>query len=118
MISIRLSILFKIIIKIMYQSPNNFDFESNEKLVADSSSEELIDGKDLDSLSKKHIIQRKKTLEKLFVYLIGFGVGFGLILAVIVTMALHKFGLLEKPNDIESKPAKTEILKLEGVEKQ
>ncbi len=121
MIPITPSILFKIYIKIMYQSPNNFDFDPNDKLVNSSSSEELaelIDDSDLDNIAKRNIIQRKKHLEKLFVYLIGFGVGLGLLLALILTMVLHKFGLLEKPNDIKSKPQQTEILKLEGIEKQ
>lgn len=105
----------------MYQSPNNFDFEPNEKIAKTSSPEELaalLDDNNLDNLSKKHIIQRKKHLEKLFVYLIGFGVGLGLLLALIVTMALHKFGLLEKPNDVKSKPQKIENLQLKGIEKQ
>lgn len=121
MIPFRFSILFKIYIKIMYQSPNNFDFDPNAKLTNSSSPEELaelIDGNDLDNLAKKHIIQRKKNLEKLFVYLIGFGLGLGLLLALIVTMTLHKFGLADKPNDIKSSPQKTEILKLKGIEKQ
>lgn len=105
----------------MYQSPNNFDFDPNENLVNSSSSEELeklIDSSDLDNISKKNITKRKKYLEKLFVYLIGFGVGLGLLLALILTMVLHKFGLLEKPNDMKIKPQKTEVLKLEGIEKQ
>ncbi len=121
MIAITLSILFKIYIKTMYQSPNNFDFDSNDKMGETPTAEELgqlIDDIELDNISKKNIINRKKNLEKLFVYLIGFGVGLGLLLALIITMTLHKFGLLDKPNNTKLKPQETEILKLKGIEKQ
>ena len=100
----------------MYQSPKNFDFESNDELNYQNSSPELIDNNDLNHLSTKNLVQRKKHLEKLFVYLIGFGVGLGLVLTLIVVMALNKFGLLEKPYQIESQPQSepTEILELDS----
>ena len=117
MIAIIPSILFLIAI-IMYQSPDNFDFEPNEQLAHPSSSEELIDNSELNNLSKKHIAQRKRHLEKLFVYLIGFGLGLGLVLALIVTIALNKFGLLEKPYEVDSQPQPIETLDLENIDKQ
>jgi hypothetical protein len=102
----------------MYQSPNNFDFDPNDNLNQNNSTQDLVDGNDLDNLSKKHIVQRKKQLEKLFTYLIAFGVGLGAVIAIVVVIALNKFGLTTKPYETESQPQPTETLELEGVEQQ
>ncbi|MDJ0533389.1 MAG: hypothetical protein QNJ70_12970 [Xenococcaceae cyanobacterium MO_207.B15] len=99
----------------MYQSPNDFDFETNDELTNDSSNQKLKNENNPDNLSTKSLVQRKKQLEKLFIYLIGFGVGLGLVLALLVMLVLNRFGLTKKPYEIESQPQQTETLELDGV---
>ena len=99
----------------MYQSPNDFDFEPNDELTNDSSNQKLKNENNPDNLSTKSLVQRKKQLEKLFIYLIGFGVGLGLVLALLVMLVLNRFGLTKKPYEIESQPQQTETLELDGV---
>lgn len=103
----------------MHHSPNNnFDFESNEHLEHQSLEPEFINH--IDALSRKQVIRRRQSLKKLFIYLIGFGLGLGMILSVIVTIVLNKFGLLEKPyqNGDKSQPSNLFKFKDKDIEKQ
>ena len=56
-----------------------------------------------ENLSPKNVIQREQQLKGLFVKLIGFGLAFGVVLAIAIVFALKKFGLAEKPYERENR---------------
>jgi hypothetical protein len=62
-----------------------------------------------ENLSVKNVALHQQQLQRLFFWLIGIGLGFGLILSIAVVFALDKFGLAKKPYERENQPRQEQI---------
>ncbi|AFZ37072.1 hypothetical protein Sta7437_3574 [Stanieria cyanosphaera PCC 7437] len=87
----------------MNQSPNNFNFDDHGLNFSDlegKAAKELQEIENLSPESRERLSIHKKQLERLIIYLAGFGFGVGLLLAIVLTIVLNKLGLTKKPNQL------------------
>ena len=98
----------------MYQPPDNFDLlESNSELDSEQGYKDI---NNFSNVSQKRVIQRKKQLQKLLIYLVCAGLGLGALISIGVVILLNKLGLTTRPYELETKPTQTEVLNLEKKE--
>ena len=98
----------------MYQPEEDFDFnKSLEKFNDGRVNQNPNRNYDDEKLSLERIKTRKQQLERIFIKLIVFGLGVGLILGFGVFILLNKLGLTKKPYEIErekrQQPATEEV---------
>lgn len=97
----------------MNQFPNNFD-DRDANLLNDraKTDRQLSEIESLSPESIERLSIHKKQLERLILYLAGFGLALGILLAIILIITLNKLGLTKKPNQIAPQPNQ----KLEQIE--
>lgn len=90
----------------MFQPPDDFDTNpftnrgKKQKKFNDFSPEELGD------VNPEDLARRKNELSRILLWLGGFGLGLGIIVAIIVAIALTKLGLTKRPDELKPKPRK------------
>ena len=89
----------------MYQPEDDFNLqESLDRLKKPSTEKDNID--DDRDVSPERVQARQQQLEKIFIKLIAFGLGIGLVLGIGVFIALTKLGLTKKPYELEKEQQK------------
>ena len=99
----------------MFQPPE--DFETNpffSKRAKENKREELT-AEELAEIAPEDLLYRKKEMSKIFIWLIGFGLGLGIIVAITVIIALNKFGLTTKPYELETEPTEPQSEQVEQI---
>lgn len=84
---------------------------SNQLITKDENAEpiNILEQAKTENLSVKNVALHQQQLQRLFFWLIGIGLGLGVILSIIVVFALDKFGLTKKPYERDSQPNKEQI---------
>jgi len=99
----------------MFQPPEDFDTNpfsnrgKKKKQFNDFTTEELGD------VNPEGFAQRKKELSKILIWLGVFGLGLGIIVAIIVIVAMTKLGLTKRPDEL--KPRRPRRPRQEQIDK-
>jgi hypothetical protein len=84
----------------MYQPEDDFNFEESLKRLENAQSDRD-NYQENEGVSSENVKIRQQQIEKIFLKLIAFGLGIGLILGLVVFILLNKLGLSKKPYEIE-----------------
>jgi hypothetical protein len=87
----------------MNQSPNNFNLDDGGfkfPSLEGKAAKELQEIENLSPESRERLLIHKKQLERLIIYLAGFGFGLGLLLAIVLIIVLNKLGMTKKPYEL------------------
>ncbi|GAB4535576.1 MAG: hypothetical protein Tsb0014_22710 [Pleurocapsa sp.] len=88
----------------MYQPEDDFNFEESLKRLQNNQRDrdnQRDNYQENEGVSAENVKIRQQQIEKIFLKLIAFGLGIGLILSLVVFILLNKLGLSKKPYEIE-----------------
>ena len=90
----------------MFQPPDNFDTNPFANRGSKDRKLDNLSPEELDNISPENLAYRKNELSKILLWLVAFGLGLGIIVAIIIAIAMTKFGLTKRPHELEPKPIK------------
>lgn len=95
----------------MYDPKLPEEFNSNQLITKDENAEpiNILEQAKTENLSVKNVALHQQQLQRLFFWLIGIGLGLGVILSIIFVFALDKFGLTKKPYERDNQPNQEQI---------
>jgi hypothetical protein len=89
--------------------PEEFNFDRVTPEEEKAESVNILEKAKAENLSVKNVALHQQQLQRIFFWLIGIGLGFGVILSIVVVFALNKFGLAKKPYEREHQPRQEQI---------
>ena len=98
----------------MFQPPDDFDSISRPFSNRGNKEQKLetLSPEELENISPEDLAQRKHELGKILLWLMGFGLGLGIIVAIIIGIAMTKLGLTKRPHELKQeriKPQKEQV---------
>jgi hypothetical protein len=97
----------------MYESEPTKDFNLNSAPESTTEPINVLEQAKAENLSVKNVAVHQQQLQRLFFWLMGIGLGLGVILSIIVVFAINKFGLAQKPYERDNQPQQEQIQKQE-----
>ncbi len=90
----------------MFQPPNDFDSNPFSNRGNQERKLDDFDPEELENINPEELAYRKNELSRILLWLMGFGLGLGVIIAIIVTIAMTKLGLTKRPHELKEQPVK------------